>query len=83
MGPIAKEWARFSDMCVPEKASEVQQSETRKAFYAGCASMFGTMIRELKAVPDGPDEIDQGYKKLDEMKAELLAFSLEVLMEKA
>lgn len=49
---LAEQWAEFSGRCLPLNASAVQRQEMRRAFYAGCQSMFSTVV----SASDLPEE---------------------------
>lgn len=52
-GVIANEWRCFAQTVLPKGVGEVQRVETRRAFYAGAAAMFGVLMRH----PGSDDEL--------------------------
>lgn len=48
---ILEGWSAYAEHVVPKNAPSVQRKETRQAFYAGAAHLWGAFIRAL-----GPDE---------------------------
>ena len=44
MGQLEEGWNEYRQKVVPPKAGPVQVKETKRAFYAGAAAMFYTLI---------------------------------------
>jgi len=43
-GSVGEGWASYLSAVVPVAAGEAQREETKRAFYAGAAAMFGAML---------------------------------------
>jgi hypothetical protein len=71
-------WDSYQRDVLPPTASEVQRTETRRAFYAGAAAMFGAMIAATDT--PGPDATDADVACVDALVAEVKEFF--VLVEK-
>lgn len=69
---LAQEWDQFARNILPPNASEVQRVETRRAFYAGAATMFGLMTGGLDADHE-PTDLDVAY--VESLNQEIAAFS--------
>ena len=72
---LADTWAKYRDEVVPDDAGETQLHETKIAFYAGCAAMFGAMDTELYS---GPEEFELFMKVVSK---ELEAFVDDIEIE--
>ena len=64
-------WRTYSEL-LPVSASTTQHMETRRAFYAGAASLFSTIMQMLDP---GTEPTDADLKKMDELVGELQQFS--------
>lgn len=52
-GTIGESWASYvADVLNPAGAGEVQREETKRAFYAGAAAMFGAMLAAAELEED-------------------------------
>lgn len=69
---IAEEYAEFAAAVLPSAAGEVQRTETRRAYYAGAASMFALMTGGLDKDHE-PTELDVAY--IQSLYEEIVAFS--------
>jgi methyl coenzyme M reductase beta subunit len=65
-------WNTYLADVLPAGASKVQIQETRRAFYAGATALLGEMVTMLDA---GLEPTDADLGKMDEIAAELTAFS--------
>ena len=72
---IERGWENYRQMVVPADASPVQIDETRRAFYAGAAVLFHTIMRVLDP-SDEPTEAD--LANMDDISRELDAFGQEI-----
>lgn len=64
---IGAEWASYLAGVVPADAGETQVEETRRAFYAGAASLFGFLMRQLDP---GTEPTEGDIRALSEINAE-------------
>lgn len=46
-GLVAKEWARYAEAVLPTGVGEVQQQETKRAFYGGALALFSGILSRL------------------------------------
>lgn len=76
MNHIKKLWDKYHAEAIPANAPLIQIVETRRAFYAGAASLFMTMIEETKQ-----NEMDEekGTIYLAEINAEIDQFGQDLL----
>lgn len=72
-GLIADRWADYERSILPPNASAVQRTETRRAFYAGCAAILGLLLGIDDSVPDG-----DGAIMIDGWQREVQAFCADV-----
>ena len=63
-------WITYEQNVMPKDAGDVQRAETKRAFFAGCAVILGT-IAEL---PDNLSD-DEGSRILGGWRAECVAFT--------
>ncbi len=69
---FAVKWAEFFARCIPPEASEIQRRETRRAFYAGGAALFQTILTLLEP---GAEPTEGDLLLLDDLKAEFDGFA--------
>lgn len=65
---LAAEWASFERLVLPARASEVQRTEMRRAFYAGAQATFHVMMSTLTP---GDEPQDADLTMLESLHAEL------------
>lgn len=75
MKRIQTAWEGYAEMVIPKDAPEIQHTESRKAFFAGAAVLFGHLMNGLSA---GPDSQPQDSLLLLDIEQELNAFGLEL-----
>lgn len=77
---VEEMWRVFADIVMPAGGdfSDIQRSETRKAFYAGCLSML-LFTRDVVGSPEVPEE--QGVEVLERMLAECETFCRDAARE--
>ena len=63
---IGEAWASYREQVVPREAHAVQIEETKRAFYAGAAAMFGAMLEAVK-----PEEEEACEGRLEALDREL------------
>ncbi len=80
MKTIFSEWKEFRQQVIPPNCPQVQEVETKRAFYAGASSMFylisgipfsdGDNVTEadLAAIERVKTEIDEYYQRMKEGK---------------
>lgn len=68
---IAGNWEDFSGRCIPPDASPNQVRQTRRAFYAGSMTMFGTMTRISDDRPE-----DEAMMAMESLWREIQAFNM-------
>ncbi len=68
---IAGKWSSYREQVVPAEAEETQVVETRRAFYAGAAAVYWTLIHKLG---DSPDPTPEDIALLDGIAAEIQEF---------
>lgn len=74
---MADSWAEYSKiMFGDKKPSDVQYTETRRAFYAGCITYQGIMNNL-------PDNKAAAMRVLDKLQSESTAYAAEILQEVA
>lgn len=66
---IADVYREFEKKCLPADAGANQRIETRRAFYAGCATMFGLVTSMCST-----DSDDDGEALLSRLSSELEAY---------
>jgi hypothetical protein len=69
--PFGQKWESYLRRVMPASAGRAQFIETRRAFYAGGAALFETLMSILD---DGAEPTDNHLKAVDNLKAELDAF---------
>jgi hypothetical protein len=69
---LSEEWTEFERTIIPKGAPLVQRVESRRAWYAGAASMLGLVSGGLDADKE-PTDLDVAY--LESIHQELVAFS--------
>ena len=68
---LADEWKEYATRIMPKGAGQTQHVETRRAFYAGAAAMFGLMTGGLDADKE-PTDLDVAY--VESLNQELKQF---------
>jgi hypothetical protein len=75
-GLLEREWRSFSHRVLdPIGASRIQRAETRRAWYAGAATMFDT-VSNLVGPGDEPDEV--GAARVEVIHQELRRFAVDL-----
>lgn len=75
---IEAQWQEFAEKVGLKTASEIQQRECRKAFFAGAIALFYLMINQLDAT-DSPDEVTEADEQLlTDVKEEFDAYGIEL-----
>lgn len=69
-GLLASQWDLFRTTVIPHDASPVQLQEMRRAFYAGCASLFDI---QMQMTAPGKTEED-GMDVMSRIQEELMQF---------
>lgn len=69
---LAQEWTQFERSVLPRVVGKVQRVETRRAWYAGAASMLALLSGGLDADHE-PTDLDVAY--LEALYQEIVAFS--------
>ncbi|HKQ00514.1 MAG TPA: hypothetical protein VJ735_09310 [Actinomycetes bacterium] len=72
---LAKEWASYRERVVPVNAHAIQVQESRRAFYAGAASLWGLLMTVLDP---GEEPTDLDMAKMGAFQAELDDFQRDV-----
>jgi hypothetical protein len=72
---IEAAWESYVRHVLPASAGQVQRDETRKAFYAGAAVLFHTVLR---ALDEGSDATENDLKLMDDISSEIDAFGAEL-----
>ena len=68
---LSDEWESYARDILPTAAPDVQKIETRRAFYAGAAAMFGLLTGGLDADSE-PTELDVAF--VESLSQEIAAF---------
>jgi hypothetical protein len=79
-GYIESLWQDFERDVMPKDAGETQRRESRRCFYAGAQSLLTFLMIGLDP---GADPTDTDLAKMDDISAELHAFSRAVLEGRA
>ena len=69
--PIEIGWVGYRVAVIPPNASDIQLSESRKAFFAGAQHLWGTVMSMLEP---GSDETPNDMRRMDYIAKELEAF---------
>lgn len=69
---IESQWLIFRSNVVPANAGSVQVEETRRAFYAGAATLFGTIMDLLEP---GAEATENDLQAMDEIARELAEYT--------
>jgi hypothetical protein len=70
---IDKLWVEYRDLVLPKNAGHAQLTETKRAFFAGCLSMWAACMTDL--FEDGSEEpTEQDMQRLAHIQEELAAF---------
>ncbi len=78
VGLIEKHWLDYRANVVPPQADETQVTETRRAFYAGAAILFSSLIDMLEP---GAEATDADFKMMRSIQQEFAKFHAEVKAE--
>ncbi len=78
VGLIEKNWLDYRANVVPPQADETQVTETRRAFYAGAAILFSSLIDMLEP---GAEATDADFKMMRSIQQEFAKFHAEVKAE--
>lgn len=73
--PLAEYWQLYLREIVPEGAGFEQQTECRRAFYAGAQALLSCMTGQLE---DGPDATDAEVAYVESLNQELKQFAADV-----
>jgi biotin synthase-like enzyme len=73
-------WASYERDVIPTKAGAIQRQESRRAFYAGAAALFGAVLRGLT---EGEEPTEEDLRMLDELQEELVEHARDVAAGKA
>jgi hypothetical protein len=68
-------WINYRIMVLPAFVPEVQLIECRRAFYAGAASLFGSIMNSLSP---GDDANEQDIQIMEDVQREFEAFGKEL-----
>ena len=68
---IAKGWESYRSMVIPADAPPVQLQESERAFYAGAAILWESVMQGLDP---GSDETEGDMQRMADIQAELDAF---------
>jgi len=68
---ICEAWNEFQHTVLPPNIGEIQRTETRRAFYAGCCAMFN-FITESPLIVGKSDS--EGALALDDINHEILDY---------
>lgn len=69
---ISDEWQSFRRSVIPASAPPVQIRESKRAFYAGAASLFSAIIAILD--PSSNEPTEQDLRVMDSINQELQEF---------
>lgn len=72
---IADAWRDFEIQIIPLNAPEVQRVECRRAFYQGAIAMFTGVVSSLDP---SPEPTDADLRKMDDIKAEIDQFMVDL-----
>lgn len=72
---VLSEWSSYSANVLPEDAGDVQVQETRRAFYAGAASMLRLVTTGLD---EGSEATEADLQRLTDIDDEVQAFADDV-----
>jgi hypothetical protein len=68
MKVIATAWAAYEQQVIPPHAPDIQKVESRRAFYAGAASLFGAIMNLLEP---GQEATEADLQRMDAIAAEI------------
>lgn len=71
-------WDSYRKLVIPSDAGLTQVRETRKAFFAGAAVLFETLMMSLDS---GTEETEKDMQKMANLQQELDEFGLEIDLE--
>lgn len=69
---LGEQWLSYWTAVKPDNAPPIQLQECRRAFYAGARALLSLEMTQLE---DGTEPTDADLAMMDEVYAELLAFS--------
>lgn len=72
MKALEAEWEDYRRKVIPLHAGEVQVAESRRAFFAGAASVYNLITERLEP---GQEATDNDLKFLDDLNTELREFA--------
>lgn len=75
MKRIGELWIDYRTHVIPKDAPDTQIKESRRAFYAGAAALFQTLVTMLDP---GTEATDADLAKMDEIENELQDFGQNV-----
>lgn len=64
---ILEQWNDFARNVLPPECSEIQRSETRRAFFAGAVALWGIVFKNLS--PDS-EPTEQDLQMMSDLSAE-------------
>lgn len=76
MNHIRKLWDKYATEMMPQDAPLIQIIETRRAFYAGAASLFGELVTKTR---DEKITEDQGKDFITEINSEISQFGQDLI----
>ena len=71
MKRLEQEWLSYRAKVIPAGAGEVQVEESRRAFYAGAASLYGVVMNMLDPVLE---TTENDVQRMEDLQNELLEF---------
>jgi hypothetical protein len=77
---MADLWQSYADRVLPPHVSEVQRTETRRAFYAGALALLSATANNLS---EGSEVSEADDAVMDDLYEELQAFNRDVVADKA
>ena len=80
LGKIAVEWETYRRGVIPQNAPAIQIQESRRAFYAGAASLLNSIMNMLDP---GTEPTERDLLRMDALHAELVKFNDDVLAGRA
>lgn len=73
---VEMEWRQYAERVLPPDAPRVQMMETRRAYYAGAASLLNLIMRHASP---GDEITAEDDRLMDDIQAELDGFLRDVL----
>lgn len=77
---IGEGWATYAANVLDKDSPQLQRIETRRAFYAGCAHMFGTIMGGLEP---GTEATENDLQHLTDLSEELKQYAVDLVQGKA